>query len=72
MSRFYQGVPRSSSGVEVGFVGDIAALMAFAFAHRNAAVWVRVGDRAIYLARQIRTAEAAEIFNEIKGIVRLS
>jgi hypothetical protein len=68
----HHGTPRSSSGVEIGLAGDLAGLMGLALAGRSAGVWLRVGDRAIYLARQIRKAEAAEIFNAIKGIVRLA
>lgn len=72
ITSIHYGTPRSSSGVEIGLVGDLAGLMGLALAGRSAAVWLRVGDRAIYLARQIRRAEAAEIFNAIKGIVRLA
>lgn len=68
----HHGAPRASSGVEVGLVGDLAGLMGLAFADRSSAVWVRVGHRAIYLARQIRKAEAAQIFDTLKPIVKLS
>ena len=71
ITSIHHGTPRSSSGVEIGLVGDLVGLMGLALAGRGAAVWLRVGDRAIYLARQIRKAEAVEIFNAIKGIVRL-
>lgn len=67
----HHGAPRASSGVDVGIAGDIAGLMSLAYAGRDSAVWLRVGHRAIYLARQIRRAEAAEIFATIKDIVPL-
>lgn len=72
ITSIHHGSPRSSSGVEIGLAGDLAGLMGLALASRSAAVWLRVGDRAIYLARQTRKAEAAEIFNAIKSIVRLN
>jgi len=68
----HHGAPRASSGVEVGIAGDIASLTRLAFAGRDSAVWLRVGRRAIYLARQIRRDEAAQIFEKIRSIVTLT
>ena len=66
----HHGRPRSSSDVAAGGIAsDIANLMGLALARGSSAVWLNVGGRGIYLARQIRAEEARQIFNDT--IVRL-
>jgi hypothetical protein len=66
----HQGTPRASSGVDIGLAGDIAGLAGLVLSRRGSAVWVTTRERSIYLARQIRKEEAAEVFRAIKSTVR--